>query len=55
MLHVGDGVLVVMCSVWGPLNIASSLMGKNLNLGLIRKKNFLPVDFKVSHISSGEL
>lgn len=40
MLHCVDGVFVMTCTVWCPLNIVSSLMAKQLNLGLNRSRTF---------------
>ena len=36
MLRSGDGVFVMMCSVWCPPNIVCSVMAKNLYFGLIK-------------------
>ena len=54
MLHSGDGVFAVMCSVWCLPNIVSSLMAKKLHFGLTRPKNLLPLVYGVSHMPWGE-
>lgn len=53
MLHSVDGVCVLLFSIWCPANIVSivvCLMARKLYFGLIRTKDFLPLDNVLSTI-----